>query len=58
VIVPEFGGFIANYESAWINRQRALIFPPYKQILFNGNLTQNDGLLANELVIKTGRFVF
>lgn len=52
VIVPEFGGFIANYESAWINRQRALIFPPYKQILFNGNLTQNDGLLANELVIK------
>ncbi len=53
VIVPEFGGFIANYESAWINRQRALIFPPYKQILFNGNLTQNDGLLANELVIKT-----
>lgn len=53
VIVPEFGGFIANYESAWINRQRALIFPPYKQILFNGNLTQNDGLLANELVLKT-----
>lgn len=53
VIVPEFGGFIANYESAWINRQRHLIFPPYKQILFNGNLTQNDGLLANELVLKT-----
>jgi cell division protein FtsN len=53
VIVPEFGGFIANYESAWINRQRQLIFPPYKQILFNGNLTQNDGLLANELVLKT-----
>lgn len=52
VIVPEFGGFIANYESAWINRSRALIFPPYKQILFNGNLTQNDGLLANELVLK------
>lgn len=52
VIVPEFGGFIANYESAWINRSRALIFPPYKQILFNGNLTKNDGLLANELVLK------
>ncbi|MBI3136097.1 MAG: HU-CCDC81 and SPOR domain-containing protein [Bacteroidetes bacterium] len=53
VIVPEFGGFIANYESAWINRSRAVIYPPYKQILFNGSLTQNDGLLANELVLKS-----
>jgi hypothetical protein len=52
VIVPEFGGFIANYESAWINHARNLIYPPHKQILFNGNLVQNDGLLANELMIK------
>lgn len=52
VIVPDFGGFIANYESAWINRERHLIFPPHKQILFNGNLTKNDGLLANEVALK------
>jgi len=52
VIVPEFGGFIANYESAWINHSRGIIYPPHKQILFNGNLTQNDGLLANDLVMK------
>ena len=53
VIVPDFGGFIANYESAWINRSRAAIYPPFKQVLFNANLQQNDGLLANELVVKT-----
>jgi cell division protein FtsN len=50
VIVPEFGGFIANYESAWINASRGIIYPPHKQVLFNANLIQNDGLLANELV--------
>lgn len=52
VIVPEFGGFIASYESAWINRNRSLIFPPSKKVLFNESLKQNDGLLANELVIQ------
>src|SRR5688572_21606230 len=50
VIVPNFGGFIANYESAWINHSCLFIYPPFNQVLFNGNLTQNDGLLANELV--------
>lgn len=52
VIVPEFGGFIASYESAWINRNRSIIFPPSKKVLFNESLKQNDGLLANELVIQ------
>ena len=53
VIVPNFGGFIANHESAYINKAAATIFPPRKQILFNGNLTQNDGLLASEVGTRT-----
>ncbi|MBK9190266.1 MAG: SPOR domain-containing protein [Crocinitomicaceae bacterium] len=52
VIVPEFGGFIASYESAWVNRSRSVITPPFKKVLFNDKLIQNDGLLANELVIQ------
>ena len=47
VIVPKFGGFVANEMSARIDRDRQLCHPPYKQISFNGQLTQNDGLLAN-----------
>lgn len=54
VIVPKFGGFIANHESAYVNKAASIIFPPRKQILFNGNLTQNDGLLANEIVNQHG----
>ena len=47
VIVPGFGGFIGNYEPAFVNRSASIIFPPAKQVLFNPNLTKNDGLLAN-----------
>lgn len=47
VIVPDFGGFIANYKSAVIDENRKRILPPSKGILFNPNLTNNDGLLGN-----------
>lgn len=47
VIVPNFGGFIANYKSAVIDNSKNRIFPPSKNVLFNNALTSNDGLLAN-----------
>jgi len=47
VIVPNFGGFIANYKSAVIDEVRNKIYPPSKHVLFNPNLLSNDGLLAD-----------
>lgn len=47
VIVPDFGGFVANYRSAVIDDFKKRIQPPSKQILFNANLSSNDGLLGN-----------
>ena len=47
VVVPQFGGFIANYQSAVIDHGKQKIFPPSKQVLFNPRLVNNDGLLAN-----------
>ena len=52
VIVPDFGGFIANYRSAVIDRDHQRIIPPSKSILFNGKLTSNDGLLANAIAVE------
>jgi len=46
VIIPGFGGFIGNYMPARIQATYHTFFPPYKSILFNSNLKQNDGLLA------------
>lgn len=52
VVVPNFGGFIANYRSAVIDEQLNRILPPSKEILFNPNLLKNDGLLSNEIANK------
>lgn len=52
VIIPDFGGFICNYKSAYIDDESGLICPPSKDILFNRNLTHNDGLLVNWIAAK------
>ncbi|MDH6354146.1 hypothetical protein M2132_000468 [Dysgonomonas sp. PH5-45] len=45
VIVPEFGGFILNYNNAKIDNT-GLILSPKFTYAFNQNLKYNDGLLA------------
>lgn len=49
VILPGFGGFVANYKPANIDDNLNVVFPPTKSIGFNRNLSQNDGLLINRL---------
>jgi len=49
VIIPEFGGFVANFKSARYNEERLLASPAIKRIAFNQSLTENDGLLIKEL---------
>lgn len=51
VIVPEFGGFVANYAPAKIHPVQHTFIPPSKNIVFNKNLKNNDGLLANHITI-------
>jgi len=45
VIIPQFGGFVANYKPATIENNK--FFPPTKEVAFNNKLTSNDGLLIN-----------
>ena len=46
VIVPGFGGFIANHvEAQYSGEQEQLFLPPYRTIGFNQQLKVNDGLL-------------
>jgi len=52
VVVPNFGGFIANYQPAIIDEISKTITPPSKQLIFNSNLLKNDGLLANYIADK------
>ncbi|WP_459210303.1 HU domain-containing protein [Aquimarina rhabdastrellae] len=47
VIIPEFGAFLTQRQSAKINEVTHTFQPPKKLISFNRQLQQNDGLLAN-----------
>ncbi|HKR05525.1 MAG TPA: SPOR domain-containing protein [Bacteroidia bacterium] len=49
VIIPDFGGFVASYQSAQLNEMQHTFYPPSKKIAFNASLKKNDGLLANHI---------
>jgi len=49
VILPDFGGFVANEKSAELNNLTGALTPPSKEILFNINLKTNDGLLITHV---------
>ncbi len=49
VTVPGFGSFLGNYKSAEYDFKEQKFHPPYKQISFNSQIRDNDGLLAKEI---------
>ena len=52
VIVPEFGAFISKRHSATIDYANHRFMPPYKELVFNNKLTNNDDLLLNYIMQK------
>ena len=54
VILPDFGGFVTNYQEARIDSVNHAFYPPRKDVMFNRQLTQNDGLLINYLAQVEG----
>ena len=54
VIIPDFGGFITDYKPALLEPNKNIILPPGKSVSFNAKLCKNDGLLAQNVALKTG----
>ncbi len=52
VIIPDFGGLVANPHSAEIKKINQRISPPHKALGFNSRLVKNDGLLTHEISIE------
>jgi nucleoid DNA-binding protein len=52
VIVPGFGGFVARPVAARFSASGDTLFPPGKSLVFNKNLSNNDGLLAALIMRK------
>lgn len=49
VILPGFGAFITQRQSAHIYASSNEFYPPQKTVSFNRQLVKNDGLLANHI---------
>lgn len=47
VVLPGFGAFLTQKQSAYIDSESNEFYPPNKVISFNRQLIKNDGLLAN-----------
>ena len=54
VILPNFGGVMAQYASAEVHPIQNIFTPPHKTLAFNKSLIHNDGLLVSEIVRFTG----
>ena len=55
VIVPNFGAFLTEIQSAHLNENSNSFYPPKKLISFNPHLKNNDGLLANHISLAEKR---
>ncbi len=51
VIIPDFGGIIANNATAVVEQEEGVFRPPIKKIAFNESLQTNDGLLINAIAV-------
>lgn len=54
VIIPGFGAFISNYKPAEINEETKELKPPSKEIFFNKQIRNNDGLLVGSIALGEG----
>lgn len=52
VTIPGFGSFLGNYKSAQYDFKEQKFHPPCKQISFNSQIKENDGLLAKDVAKK------
>lgn len=52
VIIPDFGGFITYYASAYYDAKENAFFPPYRTLGFNPLLQINDGLLVQSYMMQ------
>ena len=49
VVIPGFGGFVAKRIPARFDFENGKVFPPSKQVLFNPNLIDDDGLILHAI---------
>lgn len=55
VVVPGFGAFLCQIKSASLQKESNTFLPPYKELSFNAQLHNNDGLLVSHIAQAEGQ---
>jgi hypothetical protein len=53
VVIPSFGGFVAQRVPARFDEKTSSVHPPKKSVLFNKQLIANDGLLVQAYAVHS-----
>ncbi|PWK20238.1 sporulation related protein [Arcicella aurantiaca] len=54
VVIPDFGGFVTNFDCAKVDLTNRFFTPPQKWLAFNSLLKNDDGLLSNYIATQEG----
>lgn len=54
VVIPDFGGFVTNFDCAKVDPTNRFFTPPQKWLAFNSLLKNDDGLLSNYIATEEG----
>lgn len=54
VVIPDFGGFVTNFDCAKVDPTNRFFTPPQKWLAFNSLLKNDDGLLSNYIASEEG----
>lgn len=52
VVLPKWGAFIADYQSACYDESLGLMYPPMRELSFSASVDYNDGVLASSIARK------
>lgn len=52
VVLPKWGAFIADYQSACYDEALGLMYPPIRELSFSASVDYNDGVLASSIARK------
>lgn len=52
VVLPKWGAFIADYQSACYDEALGLMYPPMRELSFSASVDYNDGVLASSIARK------
>lgn len=52
VVLPKWGAFIADYQSACYDEALGVMYPPMRELSFSASVDYNDGLLASSIARK------